>query len=182
MRPGRVWRASRSSRGKAGRTGRGIPAGDRRRGPAGRRPAQQAGLPREAAGIHPRLSPPDQVLLARHTDGLDTRPRTAGRYGPVPAPQGPEDKPAAGRASRRGTVARARAARATVALAPGDGRQPDEGMPACRQRAALSEGSVMAGRPRVPTHCPLLRKSGFRDLFHALPENRFGRNRDSRLL
>jgi len=43
-----------------------------------------------------------------------------------------------------GTVARAHAARATVALALRAARQPDEGVPACRQHAALLEGSVMS--------------------------------------
>ena len=72
--------------GKAGRTRRGIPDGGRRHTPAGRWPADRAGLPPGTAGINPHLSPPGQVRPAPGRDGLDTRPRATGRYGPVPIP------------------------------------------------------------------------------------------------
>ena len=97
--------------GKAGRGGRGVPGGDRRRGPAvaggggGRpwcRPAGRAGLPPGTAGIHPPLRPPRQV--ARRA-GLDTRPQATRRYEPVPAPPGgvgPWGGPAARRVPRGG--------------------------------------------------------------------------------
>jgi hypothetical protein len=130
--------------GKADRTGRGIPDGGRRHTPAGHWPEGRAGLPPGTAGINPHLCPPGQVRPAPGRDRPDIPPRATGRYGPVPAPheQG-TGRPRAGH-RERGTVARARAARATVALALRVGRQPDESVPACRQHAALPERSVMA--------------------------------------
>ena len=172
--------------GKAGRARRGIPDGGRRHTPAGRWPAGRAGLPPGTAGINPHLSPPGQVRPAPGEDGLDTRPRATGRYGPVPAPHEQGDGSGTGRpwAGHRegGTVARARAARATVALALRAGRQPDEGVPACRQHAALSEGSVM-GRvgPACRRFVRYYRNPVFRAFFHALPENRLVRDRHTRL-
>ena len=88
--------------GKAGRSGRGIPDGGRRHTPAVRWLAGRAGLPPGTAGIDPHLSPPGQVRPAQHGDGLDTRPRATGRYGPVPATHEQGDGPAMGRAPRRG--------------------------------------------------------------------------------
>ena len=77
-----------------------------------------------------------------------------------------------------GTVARARAARATVALALRADGQPDAGVPTCRQRAPPPGGSVMS---RVGPACRRFfhyyRNRVFRAFFHvhASPENRFGR-------
>jgi hypothetical protein len=133
--------------GKSGRTRRGIPDGGRRHTPAGRWPAGRAGLPPGIAGINPHLSPPGQVRPAPGRDGVDTRPRATGRYSQY-LPRTNKGtalgtgRPWAGHCEE-GTVARARAARATVALALRAGRQPDESVPACRQHAALPEGSVM---------------------------------------
>ena len=81
-----------------------------------------------------------------------------------------------------GTVARARAAGATAALALRATRQPDEGVPACRQRAALPEGSVM-GRvgPVCRRFVRYYRNRVFRAFFHALPENRLVRDSQTRL-
>jgi hypothetical protein len=92
--------------GKAGRTSHGIPDGGRRHTRAGRWPTGRAGLPPGTAGINPHLCPQGQVRPAPGGDGLDTRPRATGRYGPVPAPceqgNGPGDGPTLGRAPRRG--------------------------------------------------------------------------------
>ena len=68
-------------------------------------------------------------------------------------------------------MARARAAHATVALVLRAGRQPDESVPACRQHAALPEGSVM-GRVGPARHrfVRYYRNPVFRAFFHALPE------------
>ena len=168
--------------GKAGRTGRGIPDGGRRHTPAGRWPAGRAGLPPGTAGINPHLSPPGQVRPASGGDGLDTRPRATGRYDPVPAPHEQEDGPAWAGHREGGTVARARTARTTVALALRAGRLPDESVPACRQHAALPEGSVM-GRvgPACRRFVRYYRNPVFRAFFHALPENRLVRDRHTQL-
>ena len=76
----------------------------------------------------------------------------------------------------------ARAARATVALALRADRLPDDSVPACRQHAALPEGSVM-GRAGPACHrfVRYYRNPVFRALFHALPENRLVRDRHTRL-
>ncbi len=75
-----------------------------------------------------------------------------------------------------GTVARARAARATVAPASSAGGQPGEGMPAFRQRAALSGGCVMGGAgPACRRFVRYFRNRVFRAFFHVPLENRFRR-------
>jgi len=89
--------------GKVGRSGRGVPGGDRRPGPAGARPAGRAGLPPGTAGIHPPLRPSRQA--GQRADGPGTRPEAPGRWMPVPAPPaggGPARGPAAGRIPRNG--------------------------------------------------------------------------------
>ena len=168
-----AWRAARSCR-------RGRPAGpgagsrtvtaarSRSGGAAGR--AGRAGLPPGTAGIHPQLCPPGQVRTAQRGDGLDTRPRATGRYGPVPAPHeqgdGPGDGPAMGRAPRRGHGGARRVRHAP----PSRQRSVPTGSP---MRACLPAGSALrcqkdlswAGWPRVPPLCPLLQKSGFQGLF-----------------
>jgi hypothetical protein len=62
-----------------------------------------------------------------------------------------------------GTVARARTAPATVALASGSGGQPGKGH-ACLRAVRDAARGICHGRgwPRVPPHSPLLQKSGFR--------------------
>ena len=158
--------------GKAGRTRRGIPDGGRRHTPAGRWPAERAGLPPGTAGINPHLSPPGQVRPAPVSDGLDTRPRATGRYGQYRSRTNKgTGQPWAGH-REGGTVARARAARATVALALRAGGQTVEGVLACRQRAALSEGSVMDGLAPLAAALFATTEIRFSGAFHALPENR----------
>jgi hypothetical protein len=70
-----------------------------------------------------------------------------------------------------GTVACAREARATVAPASYTVREPDEGVPTCRQRAALSEGSIM-GRvgPACRHFVRYYRNRVFGAVLHALRE------------
>ena len=172
--------------GKAGRTGRGIPDGGRRHTPAGRWPAGRAGLPPGTAGINPHLSPPGQVRPAQAGTGLTPGPEPRVDTARCPPRTNKGTAPGTGRpwAGHRegGTVARARAARATVALALRAARQPDEGVPACRQHAALPEGSVM-GRvgPACRRFVRYYRNPVFRAFFHALPENRLVRDRHTRL-
>ncbi len=75
-----------------------------------------------------------------------------------------------------GTVARAARARATVAPASSAGGQPGEGMPAFRQRAALSGGCVMGGAgPACRRFVRYFRNRVFRAFFHVPLENRFRR-------
>jgi hypothetical protein len=62
-----------------------------------------------------------------------------------------------------------------------------KGRTGCPTRACLNAGSALrcqrgpswAGWPRVPPHYPLTKKSGFQGLYHAVPENRFGPDRDT---
>jgi hypothetical protein len=175
----------RSRRRAAGSCRRGSPAGPG----AGSRTVAGGALP-PAAGRRgglasrpgPQASPrtsPRQVKSPPPSPGtgLAPGPDATGRYGPVPAPH--EQGTGRARAGHRegGTAARARAAPATVVLALCAGRQPDEGVPVCRQRAALPEGPVMAGLAPRAAACPLLQKSGFQDPFSRPPENRLVRDR-----
>ena len=161
------------SEGKAGMTGRGIPDGGRRHTPADRWSAGLAGLPPGTAGINPHLFLPGQVRSPSTGTGLTpapshrsirpgTRPaRTRGRAGNG---QG---------TAKGGAVARARlrAACATVALALRADRLPDEDVPACRQYAALPEGSVMGWvGPACHRFVRYYRNPVFRVFFHALRE------------
>jgi hypothetical protein len=115
-----------------------LPTAGRRSGLASR-PGPQAST---------RTSP-RQVKSAPHSTGAGLTPGLEPRVDTARCPPRTNKgtAPGMGRpwAGHRegGTVARARAARATVELALRAARQPDEGVPTCRRRAALPEGSVM---------------------------------------
>jgi len=125
-----------------------LPPAAGRRGGLASRPGPQASTRTSSRQV--KSAPPQSGTGL--TPGLEPRVDTA--RCPPRANKG--TAPGGGRPWARhregGTVARARAARATVASALRTDRQPDEGVPACRQRAALPEGFVM-GRVGLVCHC-----------------------------
>jgi hypothetical protein len=139
-----AWRAPRSCR-------RGSPAGPG----AGSRTVADGTLPPAAGqrgGLASRPGPqastrtsPRQVKSAPPQAGTGLTPGPEPRIDTARCP--PRTSKGTGQPWARhregGTVARARATHATVALALRAARQPDEGVPACRQHAALPEGSFM---------------------------------------
>ena len=191
----REWRKGPRWRGRvAWSCWRGRPAGPG----AGSRTVADGTLPPDAglqSGLASRPGPqasprtsPRQVKPAPPQAGTGLTPGPEPRAGTARCPPRTNKGTAPGTGRlwaghhEGGTVARTRAVRATVAPAPCDGGQPDEGMSACTQRAAPLQGSVMAGWPRVSPFCPLLQKSDFRGLFSRAPGNRLGRDRDTRIV
>ena len=167
----------------------------RRAGPgAGSRTVADGTLPLSAGwrgGLASRPGPQASTRTSpRHVKSAPPSTGTGLTPGPEPRVDTAQYPPRTNKGTGRpwaghregGTVARARAARATVALALRADRLPDESVPACRQHVALPEGSVM-GRvgPACRPFVRYYRNPVFRAFFHVLPENRLVRDRHTRL-
>jgi hypothetical protein len=171
--------------GKAGTTARGVPGGDRRRGPAvagsgrGRpccRSTGRAGLPPGTAGIHPPLRPSRQVRPAVRARARHPGPdRLSGRTG------GPREGPAAGRVPRR---AHGGAHRAGTRHRRASARRQAARREHARLRAARYAGRGICHGLTDPLcrFSAYYRNPVLRAFFHALPGNRCWRGRTARLL